>query len=147
MNYYDARQRQTDKRWDYTCQNDGRVWPVGYCAGYHEPKDDGIVRWREDERQRVIANKDKYHRDGHATDEEARECYRLYLLDNDVQEMTFAEAQHPCVAPVGESKCNVWTQKALEIRHGGHYPLCDEHRNRETLEKLFEAPGQIMSSY
>lgn len=56
MNYYDARQRKTDKKWDYTCMNDGRIWPVGYCAdaggGHHD------------------------------TAEEARECYTRYLLEN-----------------------------------------------------------------
>lgn len=36
MNYYKARQRESDGRWDYTCQNDGRVWSVGYCRKYKE---------------------------------------------------------------------------------------------------------------
>ena len=55
MNYYEARKRESDGRWDYTCMNDGRIWPIGNCAnaggGHHE------------------------------TAEEARVCYTRFLLD------------------------------------------------------------------
>lgn len=53
MNHYRARQLK-DGGWHFTCMNDGRAWPVGYCAE-HEP---------------------------HATKEEACGCYRKWLLDN-----------------------------------------------------------------
>jgi hypothetical protein len=53
--YYQARQRTSDGRWDYTNMNDGRVWPIGYCGG------EGGGH--------------------HATEMEARECYTKYLLD------------------------------------------------------------------
>jgi hypothetical protein len=55
MNYYMPRQRDTDKRWDYTCKNDNRIWPVGYCAGAEGH---------------------------HATEEEAYQCYTKWLLEN-----------------------------------------------------------------
>lgn len=37
MNYYEARELRDEKgegtgRWHYTVRNDGRIWPVGYCA-------------------------------------------------------------------------------------------------------------------
>ena len=35
MNYYGPRQRK-DGKWDYTCRNDGHIWPVGYCHEYEE---------------------------------------------------------------------------------------------------------------
>lgn len=54
MNYYDARQRQDNKRWDYTRMNDGHISPVGYCG-------------------------DADH--AHDTAEAARECFARYLLD------------------------------------------------------------------
>lgn len=54
MNYYGARQRKDDGRWNYTCTNDGMTWPVGYC------REDG----------------------GHETEREACECYKRHLLDN-----------------------------------------------------------------
>lgn len=53
MNYYEARKLENGSGWHYTCRNDDRIWPVGYCAD-HEP---------------------------HATAEEANDCFRRYLLD------------------------------------------------------------------
>lgn len=44
MNYYEARQRKTDGRWDWTRMNDGAIFPSGPCRS---------------------------HQDGHATKEEA----------------------------------------------------------------------------
>ena len=32
MNYYAARQRETDGRWDWTQMNDGHIWATGACA-------------------------------------------------------------------------------------------------------------------
>jgi len=48
MNYYDARQRQSDQKWDFTCHNRRTgTWAVGKCAD---------------------------HQCHHDTPEEAREC-------------------------------------------------------------------------
>lgn len=71
MNYYDARQRESDKKWDYTKMNDGKVWPVGYCGesggGHHDDADS------------------------------ARECYTKYLLDKRMRlDLQSADAQHRC---------------------------------------------------
>lgn len=69
MNYYEARQLKDTGGWHYTCKNDDRVWPVGYCRE-HEP---------------------------HATKEEAEDCYRGYLLDNRLRlDGKDANAQHKC---------------------------------------------------
>lgn len=35
MNHYAAREVSSgtnEGRWDYTCQRDGQVWPIGYCS-------------------------------------------------------------------------------------------------------------------
>lgn len=53
MNYYQARELKKGG-WHFTCMNDNKVWPVGFCTE-HEP---------------------------HKTREEAEACYRLYLIDN-----------------------------------------------------------------
>src|ERR1039458_152792 len=85
MNYYAARQRK-DGRWDYTNKNDDFIGSVGYCHKYR-PLTDGSLKGlypqeyleQKEEKQGIF--KHKYHMDGHATKEEACECYRKYLLD------------------------------------------------------------------
>lgn len=87
MNYYDARQLETSGRWHYTCKNDGRIWPVGYCRD---------------------------HPEGHEIEAEARNCYREYLIRErtQYQDGVSATSQHKCrecqtwttgYATVGES--------------------------------------------
>ena len=61
MNYYQPREiRGMDGnpsgRWHYTCMNDGRIWPVGYCAQGcpgHDSKDGAY----EHQRQYVLDHK------------------------------------------------------------------------------------------
>lgn len=79
MNYYGARQRK-DGRWDYAVENNGNVRPVGYCHAYRE-WDDAAVNLTgipADQPQVALAAqfKHKHHADGHATADEACECYR-----------------------------------------------------------------------
>jgi hypothetical protein len=123
VNYYAARQREKTKKWDYTCRNDGRIWPVGYCAGRHVE----VLQVPEDERE-------PYHDHGHETAEEARECYKHYQLDNELHlDIKMASQQRKCEA----DGCGAWTQGMARV--GGHvsFVLCDEHRNRENVEKLY----------
>ena len=148
MNYYGARQKQDTKKWDYTCRNDDRIWPVGYCGGWKEYNKedvtkrlgegmyDGLVR----EQNQSLPFKSKYHTDGHDTKEAACSCYRAYLLD---QKTRFGEQQNQ------QKKCEVcqkWTQKFAETSMDIHY-LCEEHLNKETLEKIFPEVAEIISSY
>lgn len=73
MNYYQPRELLKDGKptglWHYTCRNDDRVWPVGYCA---------------------------QDCPGHATPEEAREHYRQYLLDNARYDGYLRDEQRKC---------------------------------------------------
>lgn len=46
MNYAQARQRESDKRWDWTTMNDGRVWRSAPCTDH----DDGHATAEEAER-------------------------------------------------------------------------------------------------
>jgi hypothetical protein len=119
VNYYDARElKDADGngtgRWHYTCAN-RRIgtWAVGYCRDH----------------------------DGHETPEEARKCFRRYLLDGAFEE-SYADWSG-CVV------CDAPTKKGLTTRPplGHGYPLCDEHRALERLAELAEVPGQIMASY
>lgn len=132
MNYYKARQREGG-RWDYTCMNDGRIWAVGYCAGKYEDV-------REAAEPAVAVN---YHENGHATPEEARECYKRYLLDTSmVLDARLSQQQRKCEA----EDCDEWTQGLARIGPMESIVLCDQHRTREKVEKLFSV-GESMSSY
>ena len=129
MNYYQARQRETTKRWDWTCMNDGKVWAVPPCSD---------------------------HEGGHATAEEAVLHFFAYEVEHLTEhELGTDDEQHRCewVILGGDKRCPNWTTKWLEARGwSGHQFLCDEHRvpsNWAFLNKLSgDASGyQIMSSY
>jgi len=141
MNYYEPLQRESDKRWDYTQRRDGRTWAVGYCRGWDESTREALIEQYGDERAEMFhraqeerrAHQDRYHKDGHATSEEACECYKQYLLDNRVtlEFGTTKDTQHRCAV----EGCENWTQKTAMVDHQT-YDLCDEHRNLEALKDL-----------
>lgn len=137
MNYYGP--RETDGRWDYTCRNDGHIWPVGYCRAYKE-FDTSIIPVSEAEQEEYRATAHKHHSDGHATEEEACECYKQYLLDHKLRFGTMSDQQLRCKV------CEEWTQNYAEV-DCQTWNLCDKHNSRETVEALMEAPGVIWSSW
>lgn len=139
MNYYGPRQRQSDQRWDYTCKNDDRVWPVGYCHAYKE-FDTSLFYVSEAEIAEHDATKHKHHTEGHATEEEACECYRQYLFDHHLRlNQRCQDTQHKCEI------CGAWTDLFAEIDMQ-IWHLCSEHNKMEIVDKLFEAPSEIWSS-
>ncbi len=72
VNYYDARELADHSGWRFTCQNDGRIWAVGYCADGHT----------------------------HATQLEAYECYTGYLLDTRLRlDGDHPDTQRRCAGP------------------------------------------------
>jgi hypothetical protein len=144
MNYYAAKQRQSDKKWDYTCRNDDFTQPVGYCGAYIDWTPELLSRLGlpaehpSFEKQRQF--RDKHHSCGHETQQEAEACYREYLLDQRLKLM----CEHPD-AQIRCKVCNKWTTFYAEIDMN-MWDLCEEHNNREEVEKLFEAPGEIWKS-
>ena len=138
MNYLKARQRQIDGRWNYTSMNDGEIYAIGYCHAFHEF--DNSIPVTEQEKEKHQANSHKYHTIGHATEEEACECYRQYLLDHRLHlNKEMGDQQKKCHI------CGVWTDQFAEIGINW-YPLCPEHNTREVVATLFEAPVEIWSS-
>ena len=124
MNYYTALQRKTDKKWDYTRRNGDSIHAIGYCSG--------------------AARGDEYHEVGHETEGQARECYKQYLLDNELrlEGQELADSRRMCEC----DGCEVWTGKMAAISPTRSFILCDEHRTREVVSGLFSV-GDSMSSY
>ena len=133
MNYLKPRQRQSDQRWDYTQMNDGRIHPIGYCAGFreytHEQRNAFLMsdKWYEE----YVSRKAEYHEDGHATPEEAAACYKRYELDTSLRFGESSSTKHKCEV------CEEWTTKHAMVGGYTHITLCDAHATSEEVEKLY----------
>lgn len=148
MNHYGPSQRQSTGRFDYTCSNRRTgTYPIGYCHSFKEftPK---FIPFSQEECDRLNEKEkpflSKYHDDGHATADEACACYRVYLLDHETRFHDPPEAPktlHRCEI------CNEFTAGMAEVGNSDSWYLCDTHRNRETVEKLFSKVGECWSSY
>lgn len=139
MNYYRARRRGRDGRWEYTAMNDHAVWPVGYCAPFEPWTKERRARhrWATDEvvaRQEATAH--KHHSRGHATEEEACACYEEYCLDH------LATYWHRFLTASGCEVCGTETHRAAMV-DGACVRLCEFHCNREGLERIWSV-GQIV---
>lgn len=118
MNYYEPRQK-TDGKWHYTCRNDDRIWPVGYCA-------DGCPG--HDTEAEAFAHQTEWERD-HIT-------FCEYGIQGE---------WHEC----GIDGCTELTRTMAEWGTGGATPklyVCAAHATRETIAPLVEA-GRAISSY
>lgn len=145
MNWYAARQRK-DQRWDYTCQNSSGVFPMGYCAGWRETTTEDIAARPElaavadhilADQEKRRPHRAKYHTDGHASEEEACACWKRYQLDNELRlhdPPKDPDTLHRCAAD-----CGIFTAGLAEVGEHWHRHLCDEHRTREVVERLFLA--------
>lgn len=135
MNRFVALQRKSDSRWDYT--RNGH--PTGYCRAYEPFKEDGSVypadmarQWNE-QMTPLIGN---FHSGGHATEDEACDCFKKYTLDTSLrlmpQEPENASQQNRCKI------CNKFT--ACHATVGGHgvFTLCPEHQTRECVESIYK---------
>jgi hypothetical protein len=149
MNYYGSRQvadGPNEGRWHYTCRNDGRIWPVGYCSSIQTCPNAEQSSFCQIDCQ-LCHGKRYVDVDepcpGHDTAEEAAEHCRQYVLDTATYDHEFQSAER-CEA----DGCECWTAGAARTGHPQRQDvfLCDEHRNRETLEQLVQAPGEIISS-
>lgn len=144
MNYYGARQRESDKRWDYTSHNRrGGTHPIGYCRKTDwTPEMRAEFHMSDAEWDKIQAHKEKYHDEGHSTADEACACYRSYLLDNDLRlDHKTRDSQHRCEV------CGEWTQGFATVSHSFRWFLCDAHRNRDEVEKLMPSVHESISSY
>ncbi len=141
MNTYQVLERDADHRFDMTRTNDGHAAPCGYCHAYKPIAEDAawatkemITQWNAQEAPFAS----KYHDDGHASKAEAAECYRLYLLDHQLQLGRKTEGvQHHCLI------CGEWTEGVARLDMES-WPLCEEHNNRVEVEKLFNLGPEVL---
>jgi hypothetical protein len=119
MNYDQPRQLKDGTGWHYTSMNDGQVWAVGYCRNHLDQP--------------------------HATEDEARDCYTRYLLDNNLHlDGRDADTWHRCKAAEG---CETLTDRFAGIRPWGpDWSLCDDHRDREHVAALLGRVGDSIHS-
>ena len=87
---------------------------------------------------------------GHDTQEQAYAHMRERLLEKLQLEVTFGDWAG-CRAPVGAGgamSCDVPTKKGAEIPPC-HFtaPLCDKHRTRDVVERMWEGPGDWSGSW
>ena len=135
MNHLCALQRKADGRWDYTYN--GVPW--GYCCEYKPLKEDGTILPAEmarQENEKMEALRGKFHSDGHATEEEACECFKQYLLDTHLrlrtEEPDNASQQGKCEV------CRKWTACHAQVGAYRMFQLCPEHQTREAVASLFK---------
>lgn len=157
MNYFQAREI-TDQdgnpagRWHYTGMNDGRVWPAGYCSPTWNTCPD-CKGWDAVPSRaggtissgcETCAGKGYLPVEpcpGHDTPEGAEEHQRQYMLDRRTRyDRHTPNQQHKCRV------CGAWTQGFATVGESRMYILCDEHRNREEVEKLMGPVGVVISS-
>src|ERR1043166_3121370 len=132
MNYYQPREiagpdGKGTGRWHYSVRNDDWIRPVGYCA-------DGCR--------------------GHETREGAYEHQTAYMLDHELRlDGNYDGVQCPCEAVIESGarvgqKCEAWTSSFAEVgRPGRRFSLCDLHRNRDVVAKLYGSVGDSISSW
>jgi hypothetical protein len=140
---YQVLQRGSDKRWDMTVSSDEEGWvhPVGYCAGWFDWDDEkyiqrhgvDFVERAKEEQNRLLPFKGSYHRDGHATSEEAEACWKRFELDVELKFVDSSSEQKKCQI------CDVWTTRYAEVgQFHRRFVLCPEHATRDQVEILME---------
>lgn len=77
---------------------------------------------------------------GHATEEEACEHYRRYILDTSVTFHSWDNQKKKCLV------CGEWTQKFALVDTYTEYDLCPDHCNLEEVEKLYPKVGTSIHS-
>lgn len=121
MNYDKAREL-LDHTWNYSRQHDEDIYPIGYCS-------------------KILNDNNESHR--HKTCEEAEECYKQYELDNNL----ILDG-----GKLGDKKkcqvegCTNHTNISSHIGAFDWFILCDEHRNRKTVETIFSVRGEFIHS-
>ena len=115
MNYDQPRQLKDGSGWHYTTRNDNQIWATGYCRDHP----------------------------GHATEDDARRCYRDYELNECLMLDGTLGSWNPCEYP----GCETLTNRDGRIAGWSRWRLCDEHRTKECCASLYgELAGDSVHS-
>lgn len=137
---YMPRQRKSDMRYDYTVSSDEEGWayPTGYCGGWRDPEEynkkyGAMGGFSASEIEKTRAHRQNFHEDGHATAEEAEECYLNYQLDFDVRWSEVEPSRKCAVAECAELA--TWVAR-MEPFH--RFFFCPAHQTRDDLKKAIK---------
>lgn len=135
MNYLCALQRKSNGRWDYSRNS----VPCGYCRRYVPIPEDGKVvpiEIASAENARMLPLIGNFHVDGHATKEEACECYKRYLLDTRLR----LRPEEPADASQQNryEVCRKFTACHASVGPYRMFMLCPEHQTREHVASLLK---------
>ena len=131
-----------NQRWEFACVYGNFVYPLGYCAGWHDQADESLLKLvgLEQVIERVRPFRHKFHDDGHDSPFQAATCYRDYLLDTALK--LGASAQK---GGANCMRCGKPTDMAAKVLpRFGYFPLCHKHMRREDVEKLFLGSSYLM---
>lgn len=143
MRYYAAKQRQSDGRFDFTVTHGSYTYPAGYCAPYRPWTENGklFIPVPAETLRKFEENSHKHHDTGHATAQEAAECYFLYLLDQRLRLGLEQEGrQEKC------KECGAWTSLYAELDCFKFIVLCEAHNSREVVERHVRPSTEIWES-
>jgi hypothetical protein len=118
MEVYQALQRKTDGRWDYTYSNSYGACAVGYCSN------DGDASAG-------------FHADGHSTAAEAEACFRRYEVERHAKVYDAKDEQKRCAV------CGEWTlgRVMVGVFHRV-YVLCAHHQTPEHIASQHSADAR-----
>lgn len=139
---YQPRRRADDQRWEMTVGSDEEGWchPTGYCAGtfaklYPEQRSEAIRAMMpgeaheaayQAERQKAEKFAARFHDYGHATADEAQECYDRFLVEMMRRTMQERDVQRRCYV------CGEWTQNRVDMLYE-MLIVCDTHNTPEGI--------------
>lgn len=155
MNYYSARQLGEGAHkgaWHYTVMHDGHTHAIGFCAAeYPCPSCNGKGAFIGTEsglahcstcKDRRWLKKTEAQRCWHNTADEARACYKRYLIENAIMAKGNGVGGSLCQMP----GCQSVTKGSATLLGGHHFVLCENHQSIAALDTLVKV-GDVMSSY
>jgi hypothetical protein len=118
MEVYEALQRKSDGRWDYTYSNSYGTRAVGYCSNNGDPSKG-------------------FHADGHASAKEAQACFRRHEVECHAKVYDAKDEQKRCAV------CGEWTLGRVMVGAFDRvYVLCAHHQTPEHIAAQHDADAR-----
>ncbi len=88
---------------------------------------------RQEERDKTLLHRAKFHEDGHATAKEASDCHDDYELDFELRFSENPDEMLKCAS------CGDFTTGRCTVGTFGRYVLCRQHQTRDETKKVRDA--------